>query len=169
MNEMVDTLSIFADQVTTVAREVGVEGDLPEPKRALLQKAHLKDPLLIGKKTLVVDDDVRNIFAITSMLEQREMRVIYGESGNEGLEALKKNPDTDVVLMDIMMPGMDGYETIRNIRKISRFKNLPIIALTAKAMKRDREKCIAAGASDYIPKPVDNEQLLSLLRVWLYK
>ena len=146
-----------------------IEERLPEKKRELLKKAHLKDPHLAGKKILVVDDDVRNIFALTSMLEQYNMEVFFAETGIEGLERLENNPNIQVVLMDIMMPGMDGYETMREIRKRKQFKSLPIIALTAKAMKGDREKCIEAGASDYISKPVNNDQLISLLRVWLYK
>jgi CheY-like chemotaxis protein len=125
--------------------------------------------VLSGRKVLIVDDDVRNIFAITSVLERHKMDVIYAENGRDGIDILKKTPSVDVVLMDVMMPEMDGYETMRAIRGINKFKMLPIIALTAKAMKGDREKCIEAGASDYIAKPVDTEQLLSLLRVWLYK
>jgi CheY-like chemotaxis protein len=121
-----------------------------------------------GKQVLVIDDDVRNIFAITSVLERHKMHVIYAENGRRGLELLRENPDTHVVLLDVMMPEMDGYETMREIRKDPRFAALPIIALTAKAMKGDREKCLEAGASDYITKPVEPDQLLSLLRVWLY-
>jgi CheY-like chemotaxis protein len=116
---------------------------------------------------LVVDDDVRNIFALTAALERQKMIVISAENGKAAIELLKKNPDTDVVLMDIMMPEMDGFETMRLIRAIKKFEALPMLALTAKAMKGDREKCIEAGASDYVSKPVDIEQLLSLLRVWL--
>jgi len=116
---------------------------------------------------LLVDDDVRNIFAITSVLERYKMQVAYAENGKKGIEILRDSKP-DVVLMDVMMPEMDGYETMREIRKIPEFSALPIIALTAKAMKGDREKCIEAGASDYITKPVETEQLLSLLRVWLY-
>jgi len=118
---------------------------------------------------VVVDDDVRNIFALTSLLEDHGMIVRFAENGKQAIEQLKKDSDVDAVLMDIMMPEMDGYETTRAIRAMDRFKTLPIIALTAKAMKGDREKTIAAGASDYITKPVDTEQLLSLLRVWLYR
>ena len=117
----------------------------------------------------VVDDDVRNIFALTTFLERSEMKVIYAESGRDGIARLQETPDVDVVLMDVMMPEMDGYETMRAIREMPKFRNLPIIAVTAKAMKGDREKCIEAGASDYIAKPVDMDQLLSLLRVWLYR
>lgn len=121
------------------------------------------------KKVLIVDDDVRNIFALTSMLERYQMQVIYAENGREGISLLENTSDIDVVLMDVMMPEMDGYETMQLIRKKEQFKALPIIALTAKAMQGDRDQCIAAGASDYIAKPVDTEQLLSLLRVWLYR
>ena len=120
-----------------------------------------------GKKALVVDDDVRNIFAITSVLERYQMSVVYAEDGRRGIELLREHPDVDVALMDVMMPAMDGHETTREIRKEARFADLPIIALTAKAMKGDREKCLEAGASDYITKPVEPEQLLALLRVWL--
>ncbi|WJH32602.1 response regulator [Paenibacillus sp. CC-CFT747] len=118
---------------------------------------------------LVVDDDIRNIFALTTILERHQMRVIPAESGRDAIDLLEKNPDINIVLMDIMMPGMDGYETMCAIREIPKFKSLPIIALTAKAMKGDREKCIEAGASDYITKPVNSTQLLSLMRVWLYR
>jgi len=142
---------------------------LPESKRRMLEQLHRTTPTLIGRTALVVDDDVRNIFALTTFLERSEMKVIYAESGREGIAKLQENPEVDVVLMDVMMPEMDGYETMRAIREMSRFRNLPIIAVTAKAMKGDREKCIQAGASDYIAKPVDMDQLLSLLRVWLYR
>jgi len=120
-----------------------------------------------GKKVLVVDDDIRNIFAISTVLESYEINVIYGENGKIGIKCLKDNPDVDVVLMDIMMPGMDGIEAIQEIRRISRFRSLPIISVTAKAMKGDREKCLEAGASDYITKPVDPEKLLSMIHFWL--
>jgi len=145
-----------------------IEANLPESKRRMLQQVHQSDPVFVGKRVLVVDDDVRNIFAITSVLERQGMVVSFAENGRKGIEALKASPNVDVVLMDVMMPEMDGYETTREIRKDSRFAALPIIALTAKAMKGDREKCIAAGASDYITKPVDPDALLSLLRIWLY-
>jgi len=146
-----------------------VEAKLPEQKRKMLEHLHDADSVVAGKSVLVVDDDVRNIFSLTSMLEDHGMVVRFAENGKQALDQLKKDPNVDVVLMDVMMPEMDGYETTRAIRNIDQFKTLPIIALTAKAMKGDREKCIAAGASDYITKPVDTEQLLSLLRVWLYK
>ncbi len=122
---------------------------------------------LSGKKALIVDDDIRNIFALTGALEQQGITVVNAENGKDGIETLKDNPDTDIVLMDIMMPELDGYDTIRIIRGLEENKNLPIIAITARAMKGDREKCIEAGASDYIAKPVNIEQLMSLLRVWL--
>jgi len=118
---------------------------------------------------LIVDDDVRNIFSLTSMLEEHGMEVSFSENGKDAINLLKERQDFDIVLMDIMMPEMDGYQTTRAIRQIPALKSLPIIALTAKAMKGDREKTIAAGASDYITKPVDTEQLLSLMRVWLYR
>ena len=111
---------------------------------------------------------MRNIYALTSLLERHKMNVLYAESGADGIEQLRTNPDIDVVLMDVMMPEMDGYEAMRRIRAMEEYKNLPMIALTAKAMKGDREKCMEAGASDYITKPIDAQQLISLLRVWLY-
>ncbi|HKA19412.1 MAG TPA: HAMP domain-containing protein [Blastocatellia bacterium] len=145
-----------------------VEANLPEPKRRMIQQVMRQDPVLAGKKVLIVDDDVRNIFALSSALESYQMEVLYAEDGLQGVKILQENPDIDVVLVDIMMPEMDGYETMEAIRKIDTFATLPIIALTAKAMKADREKCIEAGASDYISKPLDIDQLLSMLRVWLY-
>ena len=129
---------------------------------------HSRD-LLAGRKILIVDDDMRNVFALTVALEKHRVKVLFAEDGKEGVNVLKENPDIDLVLMDIMMPEMDGYEAIRTIRLIPEYKDLPVIALTAKAMKNDREKCIDAGASDYISKPVNLEQLLSLIQVWLYE
>jgi CheY-like chemotaxis protein/HAMP domain-containing protein len=146
-----------------------VERKLPKEKRRMLEQLHSADEVLKQRKILIVDDDVRNVFALTSVLESHGMEVLYAENGNDGIELLHRNPDVDLVLMDIMMPGMDGYETMRAIRSEDSFKQLPIISLTAKAMKGDREKSIASGASDYIAKPVDTDQLLSLMRVWLYK
>ncbi|MDQ3523251.1 MAG: response regulator, partial [Gemmatimonadota bacterium] len=146
-----------------------VEAELPEQKRRMLEQLHNSDDVFRGKQVLIVDDDVRNIFSLTSVLEERGMTVRFAENGRDGIEALQQHPDTDMVLMDVMMPEMDGYETMRAIREIPEFKSLPIISLTAKAMKGDREKSIAAGASDYITKPVDTDQLLSLMRVWLYR
>ncbi|MBI2060592.1 MAG: response regulator [Nitrospirae bacterium] len=141
--------------------------DLPLSKRQMIRQVQQVDRVLQGKKVLVVDDDIRNIYAVTSILETQKMNVLHAGDGREGIRLLKDTPDVDVVLMDIMMPEMDGYETMREIRKDRQFKSLPILALTAKAMKGDREKCIEAGASDYIAKPVDPDQLLSLLRVSL--
>ena len=146
-----------------------VEKKLPEQKRRMLERLHNADAVFAGKRVLIVDDDVRNIFSLTSVLEDHGMLVDFVENGRDAVSRLGQKPDYDIVLMDIMMPEMDGFETTRSIRADERFKTLPIIALTAKAMKGDRERCIAAGASDYITKPVDTEQLLSLMRVWLYR
>jgi HAMP domain-containing protein/CheY-like chemotaxis protein/signal transduction histidine kinase len=146
-----------------------VQANLPEPKRQMLEQLYQTDSTLAGKKVLIVDDDMRNIFALTSMLERHQMEIVFAENGREGIAQLQNTPDIHIVLMDVMMPEMDGYETMQAIRKMPQFAALPMIALTAKAMKGDREKCIEAGASDYITKPVDTEQLLSLLRVWLYR
>ena len=143
------------------------EEDLTEQQKSIIEEARNKNALLTGGKVLIVDDDVRNIFALTSGLERHKLTVFHAESGKAGIEMLKQNPEIDLVLMDIMMPAMDGYETTRAMRAYPEFRNLPIIALTAKAMKGDREKCIEAGASDYIPKPVVLEELVALLRVWL--
>jgi CheY-like chemotaxis protein len=117
----------------------------------------------------VVDDDIRNIFAVSSILERQGMEVLTATNGQEAIQLLHTRPDTALILMDIMMPGMDGYETMRQIRKTASFRSLPIIALTAKAMKGDREKCLEAGASDYIAKPVHTDQLLATLRQWLHR
>jgi signal transduction histidine kinase/DNA-binding response OmpR family regulator/HAMP domain-containing protein len=146
-----------------------VESNLPEQKRRMLEQVHSEDTVFTNKKILIVDDDVRNIFALTALLENHGMNVIFAENGIGALESLKEHDDVDMVLMDVMMPEMDGYQTTQAIRNQPQFANLPIIALTAKAMKGDREKSIAAGASDYITKPVDSDQLLSLMRVWLYQ
>jgi hypothetical protein len=146
-----------------------VAANLPEAKRRILEQVYQSDTGLAGKRVLIVDDDIRNIFALTSVLERHQMEVFSAENGRAAIDLLQKTPGVDVVLMDIMMPEMDGYATIRAIRKIDKFKALRIIALTAKAMQGDREKCIEAGASDYVSKPVNTEQLLSLLRVWLYR
>jgi len=144
-----------------------VEARLPAAKRATVDIPPLGTASLEGRKVLVVDDDSRNIYALAAALEGHRMQVVSAESGREGIERLMTDPEIDLVLMDIMMPEMDGYETIRRIRQNPNYKNLPIIALTAKAMKGDRESCIAAGASEYISKPVDIDQLISLLRAWL--
>jgi CheY-like chemotaxis protein len=148
-----------------------VEARLPEQKRRMLERLHNTDAVFAGKRVLIVDDDVRNIFSLTSVLEEHGIDVSYAENGKDALAKIDAAPpgSIDLVLMDVMMPEMDGYETTRSIRDRPQHRGLPIIALTAKAMKGDREKCIAAGASDYITKPVDTEQLLSLMRVWLYR
>jgi CheY-like chemotaxis protein len=144
------------------------ETGLPEYKRVKLEKLRQVDDELTGCRVLIVDDDVRNIFALTSILERHQIDVLHAENGRKGIDTLLQNPDIDVVLMDIMMPEMDGYETIRAVRELEALRNLPIIAVTAKAMKGDREKCIDSGASDYIAKPVDLDQLFSLMRVWVH-
>jgi len=155
---LMDTVALFLHQAVAT---------LPEANRKKIEKMHQSNNVLIGHKVLVVDDDIRNIFAMTSLLEHQKMQVLSAESGREAIEMLQKNENVDIVLMDIMMPEMDGYDTMRAIRQKETFKSIPIVALTAKAMKGDREKCIESGASDYITKPVDTEQLLTLMRMWL--
>ena len=135
----------------------------------MLERLNSSDEDLVGRTALLVDDDARNIFALSSVIERRGMRVLTATTGREAIALLESTSDVAIVLMDIMMPEMDGYQTMEVIRKKAEFRRLPIIALTAKVMKGDREKCIEVGASDYIPKPVDADQLLSLLRVWLYR
>ena len=144
-----------------------VEAQLPTPTRRMIGALRTGNATLQGRKVLVIDDDIRNVFALTSTLEQRGMKVVFAENGREGIDRLLQHANTDLILLDIMMPEMDGYETARAIRSMPRFEHLPIISLTAKAMKGDREKAIAAGASDYITKPVDIDQLVSMMRVWL--
>src|SRR5581483_7224072 len=143
--------------------------ELPEKKRAMLFELHQSDKLLAGKKVLVVDDDMRNIFALTTVLEEHAMVVVSADNGRDAIKLLHSEAEIDIVLMDIMMPEMDGLETMREIRRIPAFKNVPIVAVTAKAMKGDREKCIEAGAWDYLAKPVDTEQMLAVLRAWLHR
>jgi CheY-like chemotaxis protein len=138
---------------------------LPEDKQRILIHFQHSDRSLKGKKVLIIDDDVRNIFSLTSALERHEMEIVFAENGADGIAKLRQTPDIDAVLVDIMMPEMDGYETMRAIRSYEAFRTLPLIAVTAKAMKGDREKCIEAGATDYIAKPVDLDQLVSTLRV----
>ncbi len=145
------------------------EAELPVEKRNMLKMVHDKEAILKNKKVLIVDDDVRNAFALVTFLEEKDMRIAIGNNGKEGLELLEQHSDIDLILMDIMMPEMDGYETIKHIRKKVGYRHIPIIALTAKAMKGDKNKCIEAGANDYLTKPVDTEKLLSLMRVWLYQ
>ncbi|MGO7581783.1 HAMP domain-containing protein [Rhizobium ruizarguesonis] len=146
-----------------------VVADLPAAKQATLQELHTSDEDLVGETVLLVDDDARNIFALSSVLERRGMKVLTATTGSEAIDVINNEPSVAIVLMDIMMPGMDGYETMQVIRSEPRFRRLPIVALTAKAMKGDREKCLEAGASDYLAKPVNTEQLLSALRMWLHR
>jgi HAMP domain-containing protein/CheY-like chemotaxis protein/signal transduction histidine kinase len=146
-----------------------VVSDLPPHKQKMIEQLHRSDEALASKRVLVVDDDVRNIFALSSVLERRRMNVLTASTGREAIDILESTPDLAIVLMDIMMPEMDGYETIQAIRANPKFRRLPIIALTAKAMKGDREKCLEAGASEYLAKPVNTEQLLSALRMWLHR
>jgi CheY-like chemotaxis protein/signal transduction histidine kinase/HAMP domain-containing protein len=146
-----------------------VVADMPAAKQAMLEELHSSDEDLIGETVLLVDDDARNIFALSSVLERRGMRVLTATTGSEAIDVIHREPAVAIVLMDIMMPGMDGYETMQVIRSDPRFRRLPILALTAKAMKGDREKCLEAGASDYLAKPVNTEQLLSALRMWLHR
>jgi len=155
-----DETALFLHRVVT---------DLPEAKQRMLERLHSSNEVLRNRRVLVVDDDVRNIFALTTLLENHEIEVITATNGRQAIDLIEQNEDLSAVLMDIMMPEMDGYETMREIRKSLKFRALPILALTAKAMKGDREKCLEAGASDYIAKPVNSEQLLSMLRVWLYR
>ena len=146
-----------------------LEADLPETKREMLRLIHNKESVLENKKILIVDDDMRNVFALISILEEKGISTMAAENGIEALTSLRENGDIDLVLMDIMMPEMDGYTAMREIRKMNtKIAKVPIIALTAKAMKGDRAKCIEAGASDYLAKPVDANKLISMLRVWLY-
>jgi HAMP domain-containing protein/signal transduction histidine kinase/DNA-binding response OmpR family regulator len=146
-----------------------VVADMPPTKQAMLEKLHSSDEDLVGETVLLVDDDARNIFALSSVLERRGMKVLTATTGTEAIEVINREPAVAIVLMDIMMPGMDGYETMQVIRSDPNFRRLPILALTAKAMKGDREKCLEAGASDYLAKPVNTEQLLSALRMWLHR
>jgi CheY-like chemotaxis protein len=144
-------------------------GTMSERQRQMLDGIHHNTQVLAGRKVLIVDDDIRNIFALTAILEGHEMNIASAETGRDAIDLLNELDDVDVVLMDIMMPEMDGFETTRAIRANPRFSDLPIIAVTAKAMKGDREKCIDAGASDYLSKPVDPEELVAKLRAWLLR
>ncbi|MGH7217138.1 MAG: response regulator, partial [Nitrospiraceae bacterium] len=157
---LLDETALFLHRVVT---------DLPEEKQKMLDRLHGSNEILRGRKVLVVDDDARNIFALTSLLENQEMDVVSATNGRNAIDIIQNMSDVSIVLMDIMMPEMDGYETMREIRKDPEFRTVPILALTAKAMKGDREKCLNAGASDYIAKPVNTDQLLSLMRVWLFR
>jgi CheY-like chemotaxis protein len=142
---------------------------MPEWHRNVLTALHDSDEVLQGRRVMIVDDDVRNIFALTSLLEDRGMVVVSHDNGRDAIRYLQGQADVDVVLMDIMMPEIDGIDTIREIRKLSTCKDLPIIAVTAKAMKGDREKCIEAGAWDYLSKPVEAELMIGMLRAWLHR
>jgi CheY-like chemotaxis protein len=146
-----------------------VVANLPDDKQRMIERLHSSDEDLVGKTVLLVDDDARNIFALSSVLERRGMQVLTATTGNEAITFVESTPELAIVLMDIMMPEMDGYQTMQVIRANPGFRRLPIIALTAKAMKGDREKCLDAGASDYLAKPVNTEQLLSALRMWLHR
>jgi signal transduction histidine kinase/DNA-binding response OmpR family regulator/CHASE3 domain sensor protein/F0F1-type ATP synthase assembly protein I len=146
-----------------------IEANLPSVKRKMLKMVHDKEAILTNKKVLIADDDIRNTFALTTVLEDKNMEVVVANHGKEALELLEEHPDIAIVLMDIMMPEMDGYEAMRQIRVQQRYRKLPIIALTAKAMKGDKAKCIEAGANDYLSKPVETDKLISLMRVWLYR
>jgi CheY-like chemotaxis protein len=157
---LLDETSLFLHRIVA---------DLPAEKQRMLDRLHRSDEALVDRKVLVVDDDVRNIFALSSVLERRGMTVLTAGTGREAITTLESTPDVAIVLMDIMMPEMDGYETMQVIRRNASFRRLPIIALTAKAMKGDREKCLEAGASEYLAKPVNTEQLLSALRMWLHR
>ncbi|MDY6934714.1 MAG: response regulator [Spirochaetota bacterium] len=157
---LLDEISLFLNRVIN---------DMPECKKRMISMLQDKDVIFNDKKILLVDDDMRNVFAISKILEERGMKVNKAANGEKALKSLENDPDIDLVLMDIMMPEMDGYEAMERIRAYEEFRNLPILALTAKAMKEDRNKCIEAGANDYIAKPIEIEKLLSLMRVWLYK
>jgi CheY-like chemotaxis protein len=157
---LLDETALFLHRIVT---------ELPAEKQGMIERLNGSNEILRGRKILVVDDDARNIFALTSLLENQEMDVISATNGRSAIEIVTKTPDLSIVLMDIMMPEMDGYATIREIRAVPEFRTVPILALTAKAMKGDREECLDAGASDYIAKPVNTDQLLSLMRVWLFR
>jgi CheY-like chemotaxis protein/signal transduction histidine kinase/HAMP domain-containing protein len=157
---LLDETALFLHRVVT---------ELPPEKQRMLERLNSSDEDLVGRKVLLVDDDARNIFALSSVLERHGMNVLTATTGREAIELIAANSDISLVLMDIMMPEMDGYETIQHIRARGAFRRLPIVALTAKAMKGDREKCLEAGASDYLAKPVNTEQLLTMLRMWLHR
>ncbi len=157
---LLDETSLFLHRVIT---------NLPLEKQRMLERLNGSDEDLVGRTVLLVDDDARNIFALSSVLERRGMKVLTATTGGEAITLVESNPQVAIVLMDIMMPQMDGYQTIAAIRENPSFRRLPIIALTAKAMKGDREKCLEAGASDYLAKPVNTEQLLLAIRMWLHR
>jgi len=157
---LLDETALFLHRVVT---------DLPPEKQRLLERLHSSDEDLIGRTVLLVDDDARNIFALSSVLERRGMKVLSATTGSEAIALIDSTPDLAIVLMDIMMPEMDGYQTIARVRENPAYRRLPIVALTAKAMMGDREKCLEAGATDYLAKPVNIDQLLSALRTWLHR
>jgi CheY-like chemotaxis protein len=157
---LLDETALFLHRIVT---------DLPPEKQRMLERLNSSDEDLVGRTALLVDDDARNIFALSSVLERRGMHVLTATTGSEAIALIESTPNLAIVLMDIMMPEMDGYQTMEAIRDNPAFRRLPIIALTAKAMKGDREKCLEAGASDYLAKPVNTEQLLSALRMWLHR
>jgi len=157
---LLDETALFLHRIVT---------DLPAEKQRMLERLNSSDDDLVGRTALLVDDDARNIFALSSVLERRGMHVLTATTGKEAVEIVENTPELAIVLMDIMMPEMDGYQTMGVIREQPEYRRLPIIALTAKAMKGDREKCLEAGASDYLAKPVNTEQLLSALRMWLHR
>lgn len=155
---LIDEVALFLHRVVN---------ELPEDKKKVIRNLHESDDNLKGKKVLIAEDDMRTMFAMTKILASHGLNPIKADNGKKALEVLKQNPDIDIILMDMMMPEMDGYEASRCIREMPEYNHLPIIALTAKAMKEDRKKCLDAGASDYLSKPVDQDRLLSLIRVWL--
>jgi CheY-like chemotaxis protein len=157
---LLDETALFLHRVIT---------DLPPEKQRMLERLNSSDEDLVGRTVLLVDDDSRNIFALSSVLERRGMKVLTATTGREAIALIENTSNLAIVLMDIMMPEMDGYQTIAKIRDNPAYRRLPIVALTAKAMKGDREKCLEAGASDYLAKPVNTEQLLSALRMWLHR
>jgi len=158
MDQLVDQVSLYLHRKYS---------ELPEQMRDIIVGVHSREEVLVGRKILIVDDDARNLFALTTALEHFGFEMTSAESGKEALSIIEKRKDIDIVLMDIMMPEMDGYETMKRIRANKANKDLTIIAVTAKAMKGDRQKCIESGASDYITKPVNIDQLVGLMRVWL--
>ncbi len=160
MDRLTDEMNLFLHRV---------ENELPEKHKKALKVKYSKDESLDGKSVLLIDDDMRNVFALSSAIQDQGMSVTVGKNGRDGINQLESNPDVDIILMDIMMPEMDGYEAMREIRKKDKYKDLPIIALTAKAMKGEKDRCTEAGASDYLSKPVDTERLLSLMRVWMHQ
>ncbi|MEE8326925.1 MAG: response regulator, partial [candidate division NC10 bacterium] len=157
---LLDEVSLFLHQVVS---------QMPKKKCQIIRDLHDADALLSDKKVLIVDDDMRTTFAMSRLLSERSMKTLKAENGERALRVLDQEPDVDIVIMDIMMPVMDGYVAMERIRAQERFRRLPIIALTAKAMPKDREKCLASGASDYLTKPVDVGRLISMMRVWLYR